>query len=392
MFCQLMKYKKIWPLFLTFFFLLLLFSSLLRSFSVISQSSLENVVFFKKNGTSLLSKSSSQDFEEGFLSESIWGSERKYNHSPSMAILKDGRFFVVWYAGDREGGDNMEIRYAILKKGEDRNEKILISSNEIPFCHRLGNPIVYVHPEIPEKINIVFVSTLAGWATSYLNVMTSSDNGVTFTQPKCLWLGNLLNFSHLVRGNPFFLKGGQVGIPIYHECINKFGMILFLDENHSILGHRKLSLYQDAIQPQILFSQENQGIAFFRNTNVKKYGSHVLMCYFDDKGFGKMRSLNIPNDDSSIATIRYGEVTFVIYNESLESQRLAIGGLDRHFNFKKIMTVDSNFSKYPYVVGDEDYLHLLYASKGRGAHQQDIKYKKVGWDFLLSSFYEEDLL
>ena len=311
-------------------------------------------------------------------------SSRKYNHSPSIVQLPNNQLFAVWYAGDKEGGKNMQIRYNILKKSVWQGEKILINRKDVHFAHRrIGNPIAYIHPHYPEQLVVLFVSTLTGWATSYINMIKSYDMGKTYTKQKRIFLGNIMNFSHLVRGKPFFLKDGHTGIPIYHEFINKFGMVLVLDQEGSVKATRKLSIHRNAIQPQIIFFDNQEGgVAFLRNTNVKKYGEQLLVNVFDKNFSGEISSIDIPNKDNSIAVIQHADNLFIVYNDELKSMRLSIALLDDAFIVKKLFIIDPTFSKYPYVLSNDIGLQLIYSSRIKN-EKQIIKYCVIPWNYLI---------
>ena len=285
-----------------------------------------------------------------------------YNHSPSVAALPNGKFISLWYAGDREGGTDMKLKTSMFANGSWSEPKILISRDDVPsVTRRIGNAIVYVHPETPEAVTVVFTSTLGGWATSYLNVIVSHDGGESWGAVKRLVLGNIFNFSHLVRCAPLFLSGGRVAIPAYHEFLNKFGVMVILDAKHQVQETVKLSFARDGIQPCVAVSDNVPVRAFLRTANSGVFENKLLSVALNEDFSPKsaVHTVEATNEDTSIALANFNDSKVLAFNDSLDKKNLSLALIDG-IEINKFHVVTEGYSGYPYLIKQRDTYHLVY--------------------------------
>ena len=316
------------------------------------------------------------------FSSFIVSQKRKYNHSPSICFLPNSKLIAIWYAGDREGGTNMEIRLSFFDGEKWYGEKSLIKAKDLSsLTRRIGNPIIFSHPQKKNKLYVVFTSTLGGWATSYLNWMTSENTGKTWSKPKRLFLGNFANFSHLVRTKPYFLNHSYIAIPLYHEFINKFSLIATLDAKGFICATEKLSSFRHCIQPSISFFNKDakQRIVFFRNTKIKKFGKKLLI---KRKGKDDFIVSDIFNNDSSISSVDYKSKIILAFNKDAKAKNLVLAFLNKKLKAKPFYTLEKGFAKYPYLLRDKRGLHIVFSI----AHS--IKYHFLSQEFLEKKYNE----
>lgn len=300
---------------------------------------------------------------KAFYSEQeISTGQEAYNHSPSIAALPNGTLISVWYAGAREGGTDMKLKTSLFESGQWGEPKTLLSASDIPYVtRRIGNAVVYVHPETPEKTTILFTSTLGGWATSYLNTMVSNNNGQSWGPIKRLTLGNVFNFSHLVRCTPLFLSRGRVAIPAYHEFINKFGLMLMLDADAQVLETVKLSSGRDGLQPCIAVNDGVPTRAFLRDANSQFFNNKLLTVALnkDFSPSSALQMLEVTNEDTSLATASFNGGHVLVYNDSLEKNNLSLAYIKGN-NITKLHVFTKDYSGYPYLIKQGTSFHLVY--------------------------------
>gem|GEM_PF-6089975 len=309
--------------------------------------------------------------------------QRAYNHSPSVFSLESGDLIAVWYSGDREGGAKMQLRSkrfnSDLKQWE--GEKVVLERKEIPYLtRRIGNPIIFMHPEEKESLFIIFTSTLFGWSTSYLNIIKSTNGGESWQDFKRLYLGNFFNFSHLVRCKPIFLEKKRIIIPIYHEFINKFGLLLELDLNRSkrlIQSTKKISKLREAIQPSVLLEKNlDFFLALLRNTNETDQSQKLIFKEIALKNNTKRQFyLPIKNKDTPVSVIFSDKNKILLSYTDADSSQLNLGMLDysralgrSNFRYQDLLILEKEPSKYPYMIRDakqNNLIHVVYSKENK---------------------------
>ena len=332
----------------------------------------KGIYFYKESRSPIIL---TQDFQKNLADLqikqefTISSGNRAYNHSPAISSIGKDKLIASWYAGDYEGGINMGLYIKYFDGKKWHNEQEIIKPQDLDHkTRRIGNSIVFSHPKNPQKTYIIFTSTLGGWATSYLNLITSNDQGKNWSKPQRLYLGNILNFSHLVRGKPFFYENGNILLPIYNEFINKLGVALTISPKGKVLSYSKLSKYREAIQPSINFINDKEGVFFLRNTNLNKNGKKTLVGNFSNNfnNVSNLRKINIPNINTSVATIKNKENILIAYTDSLTNKdNLSLGVINQDFsNFKPLFPIYKGLSKYPYIIKKENKYHLTYSVEG----------------------------
>ncbi|MBW8076623.1 MAG: hypothetical protein GJU76_00770, partial [Gallionella sp.] len=148
-------------------------------------------------------------------------------HASSLIELNDGRVRAFWFAGSREGAEDVEIRSAVFDGKQWSEERGVIDREHtqqalLRYVKKLGNPVAARAPDGAIWLYYVTVS-LGGWAGSSLTTMTSRDEGETWSAPRRLITSPFFNISTLIKGTPFAYSDGTIGLPVYHEFLGKFG-------------------------------------------------------------------------------------------------------------------------------------------------------------------------
>ena len=107
-------------------------------------------------------------------------------HSATGVTLNNGNLLSMWYGGSREGHTDVALYSAVFDQNIqswDKHQKVLdrydASDSLNRYIKKIGNPILVKHPQGP--IVLIYVSvSLAGWATSHLNMAVSYDEGQTW--------------------------------------------------------------------------------------------------------------------------------------------------------------------------------------------------------------------
>jgi len=213
--------------------------------------------------------------KSGVRFQSSFASSKKHiqTHAASEIELKDGRVRTFWFSGSREGARDVEIHSAVFDPVRELwGAEQAIATREgtelslMRYISKLGNPVAGRAADGTLWLYFVTVS-MGGWAGSSITTMTSVDEGETWSAPRRLVTSPFLNISTLVKGAPFFYSDGTMGLPVYHEFINKFGEILRFDKTGKLIDKQRLSAGKDhGLQPVLLPRSANEALVLMRHT------------------------------------------------------------------------------------------------------------------------------
>jgi predicted neuraminidase len=193
-------------------------------------------------------------------------------HAASLVELSDGRIRAFWFAGSREGAEDVEIRSAVFDPAKNLwGPEQSIANREdtqrslLRYVKKLGNPVAQRAPNGTLWLFYVSVS-LGGWAGSSITAITSTDDGNTWSPARRLITSPFINISTLVKGTPFLYSDGTMGLPVYHEFIGKFGELLRIDNDGMIIDKQRLSSGKSTLQPVMLIKNPQQALVLMRRS------------------------------------------------------------------------------------------------------------------------------
>lgn len=228
-------------------------------------------------------------------------------HAPSVVELKDGRLRAVWFSGSREGAGDVAIQTAVLDiNGSGWNgESTLFNRQQIQqglwrYVKKLGNPVIARAPDGSLSLWMVNVS-LGGWAGSAITWARSTDEGVTWSEPRRLVSSPFLNISTLVKGAPFAYQGGQTGLPVYHEFLTKFSEILRINSQGQVVDKIRIPASHTSLQPVVLVAAPERAQIYMRSGNARA----LMTSGTADAGrhWSSVQASSWPNPDSALAGV-----------------------------------------------------------------------------------------
>ncbi|MEO8343168.1 MAG: sialidase family protein [Gallionella sp.] len=251
-------------------------------------------------------------------------------HAASLVELNDGRLRAFWFAGSREGAQDVDIRSAVFDPAKDSwGPEQSIANREdtqralLRYVKKLGNPVAQRASDGTLWLFYVTVS-LGGWAGSSITAITSSDDGTSWSPARRLITSPFINISTLVKGTPFLYSDGTMGLPIYHEFIGKFGELLRVNSHDEIIDKQRLSSGKSTLQPVMLIKNPQQALVLMRRSGYSP--ARVIATATNDAGqhwnFPAETALANPDAAISGVTLSGGQILVALNN--LEEGRDAL--------------------------------------------------------------------
>ncbi len=206
-------------------------------------------------------------FDTSFASSQLY----TQTHAASLVELNDGNVRAFWFSGSREGASDVTIHSAQFDAARKTwsDEQTVVSRDDTQrglhrYIAKLGNPVVTRAADGSLWLFYVTVS-LGGWAGSSITLITSNDEGASWSAPRRLISSPFMNISTLVKGTPFLYADGSMGLPVYHEFVTKFAEILRLDKSGKVIDKQRLAAGgQGTLQPVVLVRNENEALTLTR--------------------------------------------------------------------------------------------------------------------------------
>ncbi len=268
-------------------------------------------------------------------------------HAASLIALKNGAVRAFWFAGSREGAQDVTIRSAVFdgKKWSAEHDMLDRAHTQhalLRYAKKLGNPVAVRAPDGAIWLYVVTVS-LGGWAGSSLTTMTSRDEGATWSTPRRLITSPFINISTLIKGTPFFYSDGTIGLPVYHEFLGKFGELLHLSSDGTVIDKQRLSAGKLGIQPVMLIQNPNTALVLMRDTGAPPM--RILATQTSDAGlhWSALSKTNLPNPDAAITATVLDDGRMLLVSNDIEQGRNALSLLassDSGKTWRKIFTFE----------------------------------------------------
>jgi predicted neuraminidase len=172
------------------------------------------------------------------------------------------------------------------------------------YIAKVGNPVAARAADGSLWLFYVTVS-LGGWAGSSISLMTSNDEGASWSAPRRLITSPFINISTLIKGAPFFYADGSMGLPVYHEFITKFAEILRLDKTGKVIDKQRLAAGgQGTLQPVVLIRNEQEALVLTRYSGADP--AHRVVSVATDNGgksWGAPFKQLLKNPDAAVTAL-----------------------------------------------------------------------------------------
>lgn len=298
-------------------------------------------------------------------------------HAATLAQLPDGRIAAAWFAGSREGADDVAIWFSILGK-EGWNQPAPIANRESTaggtFAHvrKLGNPVLHVEGS---WLHLWYVSVgIGGWAGSSINHSVSTDAGKSWFKPTKLQTSPFANISTLVRSPPLPLADGGLGLPVYHEFIAKHGEWLRLSPTGQILDKVRMTHAVRTLQPAVVALDEQRAIGLLRDAGPWPGRVQVSASQNGGLSWEAGEALPIPNPNSSVALLRLKSGRLLLAGNPPNGREALLLWIsaDEGKTWQPTRTIESaadggaEFSYPSLLLGRDGRIHVAYTWRRQG--------------------------
>ena len=273
-----------------------------------------------------LTSNTATDFHTHFASTQ----QNVATHAASLVELSDGRIRAFWFAGSREGAEDVEIRSAVFDPAKNSwGPEHSIANREdtqrslLRYVKKLGNPVAQRASDGTLRLFYVTVS-LGGWAGSSITAITSADDGATWSSARRLITSPFINISTLVKGTPFAYDDGTTGLPVYHEFIGKFGELLRINSSGEIIDKQRLSSGKSTLQPVMLIKDSQQAMVLMRHAGAAP--KRVIVTTTDDAGqhWSLPAKTTLANPDAAISGVVLPDGRILVVLNDIEEGRDAL--------------------------------------------------------------------
>jgi len=268
-------------------------------------------------------------FESHFASSKL----HVQTHAASIVELKNGDIRAFWFSGSREGARDVEIHSAVFNSAARQwsQESVVAKRHStgravMRYVSKLGNPVCGRAADGRLWLFYVTVS-VGGWSGSSITAKVSEDEGKTWSKPRRLVTSPFFNISTMVKGTPFLFADGTMGVPVYHEMINKFAEILRLDEQGNVVDLQRISSAKEhALQPVMVIKSTLEALILTRNSGSMK-PRHAWIAATKDggKSWSKPQDSQLLNPNSALSALALPDGRILAVSNNQERQGISKG-------------------------------------------------------------------
>ncbi len=312
--------------------------------------------------------------------ERVFGPEvatGRYKHPASIADLKNGDLFLVYYGGAGEYAVDTGVFGARWTKASARWEAPRLLAHD-PF-RSVGNGVVW---QAPDGVVWLFYVVRYGatWSTSRIQAKISRDGAKTWSDSFVV----AQQEGMMVRGRPIVLDNGDYLLPVYHETghdterVGADSTSRFLRFNPKTKAWTESGVIRSKkgnIQPAVVQLTPGRLIAYCRRGGGYEPVSDGYMVRAESRDGGSTWSEGVdspfPNPNSAVdfLKLRSGSL-LLIYNDSMNERTPLTVALsddnDRTWSHKKNIGAEKNSYAYPFAIESADgKIHVVYTSNQR---------------------------
>ena len=295
------------------------------------------------------------------------------------AVHEPVRLLAAWFGGSREGAADVSLYQSGWTAAQSWSPtQVLLNRQDAERqlgrnIRKLGNPLLVAEPG---RLHLFFVSvSYGGWAGSAINRSISDDGGASWSSAQRIITSPFFNLSTLVRNPGAWLVDGSLGLPVYHEFINKHGEWLRLDTDGRILSKSRMAMPRPTLQPAVVPLDGARAVAALRDAGPGP--NQIQWSETRDGGQSWMQQSPrvVPNPNSAAAMIGLRDGSLLMACNPISGNRNQLALLrstDQGETWNLVRVIeqsrdDRDEFSYPALLQDRTgMIHLLYTWKRQG--------------------------
>lgn len=303
--------------------------------------------------------------------EFIFETDKHFNecHASTLLKLNDGSILAAWFAGTKEGKDDVRIFYSKKINGKWNEPKLLETGKDLPHW----NPVLLLKNDGTIRLFFKTGKKISHWVTEYCD---SSDGGESWTATEVLVKDDCSGGRGPVKNKCIRTSKGLLLAPASTEQTKQLWRC-FIDiseddgntwskQNYIVRPKKLPTGLVGMIQPT-LWEDENGVIHSLMRTN-KGYVYHSQSTDGGRK-WSKAEKTEIPNNNSGIDCVKAADGNIYLVCNPVEenwgerSPLVLMKSTDNGKSFDIISVLEERqggeFS-YPAIISSENKLHITY--------------------------------
>ncbi|MCQ2484728.1 MAG: exo-alpha-sialidase [Clostridia bacterium] len=314
--------------------------------------------------------------------ELIFEKDRYFSECHASTILKFGdKLFCAYFAGTKEGKDDVRIYLSVNENGEWKEPKQMTFTDGIPCW----NPVLFEY----NGTIILFYKVgkkIPEWQTYY---MTSAD-GENWTEPKELVEGDTSGGRGPVKNKAILLSDGRIIAPASVETKLKWDAFTDVSadggktwQKSGLMGFNHLIAKGKGIIQPTLWESDGRIYALLRSTE----GRILKSVSADGLNWSKCEKTELANNNSGIDCVKLKDGSVIVIHNPISADwgdrniiSYAITS-DNAESFTEPVTIEKDENtqaefSYPAVITDTEYLYVTYTH-----YRKSVMFRKYKIEF-----------
>jgi predicted neuraminidase len=242
------------------------------------------------------------------------------HHGSQIVELADGTVAVAWFHGEAEKSRDSRLVWSKLAPGAAEWTAPEVLYDDPGLAE--GNVALWV---AGDGSLVAFFVTIFGadiWDESKIRMLRSTDDGATWGEPVML----RAEYCWMVRHPPLRLRGGDLLLPLYDECMAT-PVFMYSSDDFATWQEQVVDNpgayyleHPSQTQPSLIQRKNGDVVALMRNGTAAK---RIQRMVSHDQGHAWDRSepTDLPNSDTSIqATMLLDGHVVVVFNNDPDSR------------------------------------------------------------------------
>lgn len=300
--------------------------------------------------------------------EYIFETDKYFNacHASTVLCLPDGDILAAWFAGTREGNDDVRIWYSKMHNKKWSEPQCLLTDMALPHW----NPVLFLRNDGTVRLFFKTGKKISHWITYFCD---SADNGENWTEAKILVEGDTSGGRGPVKNKCLRTSSGMLLAPASTE---QKGWKCFIDISeddgntwtkapHIVRPNKKPAGLVNMIQPTLWESNDGLLHALMRSNKGFVYYSQSA----DGVKWSKAKKTDIPNNNSGLDCVKADDGNIYLVcnpvgeNWGDRSPLVLMRSEDNGKTFSVAEVLEERkggeFS-YPAIITEKNMLHITY--------------------------------